>query len=1012
MRMMKIGRLVLSVAILFCTLSKLFAQTQTWQAAPGYVANIQAQLNALSTQINSALLPPSATAGQFVIQNASATGYSAVTITGDLSCSVSTVGNCTVNSLSGNPITLKNLTGNSVGGPYGITNLNWNGVVDPRTYGVVYNNKQVSDMSCTGASSTCTSNSASFGTPDIGKDIVIVGPPLNWVASTPYVQNQLIQPAAQNSTNYIYRNVFPGTSGASTPVPPDWAASTYYIGNSYNCIKPSGNNAGAYVYCLTSTGGITGSAATPTFNQSVGGTTTDAGLTWTNEGTSTWPQLSGAQLCENATTGPCWVNTGSTSGNFTNTFTGCINAVNSATSITLGTLTAGSCGGAANYPVSGTTNNLYALYETDSTTNYQTAINSFLNGNNLNPGGSGRIVQSGWVAINQNLLFGNSTGPVTGSAIDLGCTGMRGNLNAGLSGTPPSNGSGFIWFGGNSPMLLDQTENVSVHGCGFAGNSNAANQPTTYFQLKQPGSTGVVSFNNFYNNYDTSQSFGFPDVGNVVLDDIDIFPSGVNGDRNFFWGNQFGYAQRAGFHGENTQSVGMYLNNNSFFSVPIGHYLINGGDFHMENEECNNSGTCFWVSKTTHLAIHNAAIQPGATGMFPYEFLYFQNSGNGSSDGQVEISDDALSVGVPINGQLAVNNMTVFGHTQHAASIIDTDGGLLTLIMNGQRFSPTSSGLIWTGGTPWLINLPTLGGGIVALNDVAGVTNSNLNVTSSGSGVLFHGSLSANNNEVMQTWENDLVNTDTGASSSRRDQSGANNFFGPVVAKQLISPSGGFSTSCTAGAANLFYKVTASNQPCNGHTIAANSEAVPAAEFTPSSCASPSPQTPVTLKWSLPANGGVPVSWGIYKGLVTNTETEYDCEDVGGADVNGFRSSNGNGQYNDYGGPTATATPTVPLGNTTGTIEAKGGIKNDCFANITANTWSAGVASTALPACFQSYTQIIPVIGAGSATAGLPTPGNFTVQCAQPAPNATSVTCNLSTATANATPALTIYGVK
>jgi hypothetical protein len=63
----------------------------------------------------------------------------------------------------------------------------------------------------------------------------------------------------------------------------DWTASHSYAANAY--IGPTSNNAGAFNYQTTAS--CTSSGTRPSFNQTVGGTTTDNTCTWTNVGGST-----------------------------------------------------------------------------------------------------------------------------------------------------------------------------------------------------------------------------------------------------------------------------------------------------------------------------------------------------------------------------------------------------------------------------------------------------------------------------------------------------------------------------------------------------------------------------------------------------------------------------------------------------------------------------------------------------------------------------------------------------
>ncbi len=134
------------------------------------------------------------------------------------------------------------------------------------------------------------------------------GPP-DWQASTPYLNwpNQ-IMPVLKNAGNFVYQPV----------TPPDWSANHYYpnlytasvqiyptIGNSshyafrrspvenwikntayavgYQIVPSAANNPGGYLFQVTTAGTSNATTEPATFNQTVGGTTTDGSVTWTNE---------------------------------------------------------------------------------------------------------------------------------------------------------------------------------------------------------------------------------------------------------------------------------------------------------------------------------------------------------------------------------------------------------------------------------------------------------------------------------------------------------------------------------------------------------------------------------------------------------------------------------------------------------------------------------------------------------------------------------------------------------
>jgi len=83
-----------------------------------------------------------------------------------------------------------------------------------------------------------------------------------------------------------WENTLGSTNGTAACIPngPTWQASTIYGPTNILVINPAtANNAGGYSYQAT-TVGTSGTTTPATFNQTVGGTTTDGTVTWTNLG--------------------------------------------------------------------------------------------------------------------------------------------------------------------------------------------------------------------------------------------------------------------------------------------------------------------------------------------------------------------------------------------------------------------------------------------------------------------------------------------------------------------------------------------------------------------------------------------------------------------------------------------------------------------------------------------------------------------------------------------------------
>lgn len=81
--------------------------------------------------------------------------------------------------------------------------------------------------------------------------------------------------------------------------PPDWTANT--VESRLNLIKPTTGNAGGFIYIAAGTAGVTGTSA-PTWDQTIGNTVTDGGVSWVNIGAGAVPQYdtSGQMLVQGA----------------------------------------------------------------------------------------------------------------------------------------------------------------------------------------------------------------------------------------------------------------------------------------------------------------------------------------------------------------------------------------------------------------------------------------------------------------------------------------------------------------------------------------------------------------------------------------------------------------------------------------------------------------------------------------------------------------------------------------
>ena len=110
--------------------------TVQWQSVQSLITAIQTQLNTLASAINNAVpIVPATQNGQFIVSQASANPVWA-TMSGDLTCSTVTAGQCDVSSLDSLTIPI-GLTGSRSDGSDFAKNLNINGVYNVRTWGAV-----------------------------------------------------------------------------------------------------------------------------------------------------------------------------------------------------------------------------------------------------------------------------------------------------------------------------------------------------------------------------------------------------------------------------------------------------------------------------------------------------------------------------------------------------------------------------------------------------------------------------------------------------------------------------------------------------------------------------------------------------------------------------------------------------------------------------------------------------------------------------------------------------------
>lgn len=92
-----------------------------WQAVNQLITNMQNQLNQLQSQITGSLPPSGGSGGQFLIEGAHSPGW--FTLSGDLVCSTSSYGNCTVATVLGGKAPVITTGTNTAGGTTGVDTL-------------------------------------------------------------------------------------------------------------------------------------------------------------------------------------------------------------------------------------------------------------------------------------------------------------------------------------------------------------------------------------------------------------------------------------------------------------------------------------------------------------------------------------------------------------------------------------------------------------------------------------------------------------------------------------------------------------------------------------------------------------------------------------------------------------------------------------------------------------------------------------------------------------------------
>ena len=92
-------KLIITLLVLVCLVlpRPAMAQVNTWEAIQGLITQIQAQLNALTIKVNGINALAAPTAGFFLIGSNTVPSVATwVALTQDISCSASTIGQCTV----------------------------------------------------------------------------------------------------------------------------------------------------------------------------------------------------------------------------------------------------------------------------------------------------------------------------------------------------------------------------------------------------------------------------------------------------------------------------------------------------------------------------------------------------------------------------------------------------------------------------------------------------------------------------------------------------------------------------------------------------------------------------------------------------------------------------------------------------------------------------------------------------------------------------------------------------